>query len=391
MSSSYTFDIMEAQYRILMVDDVTRYHTLYEMAITDAMPAKVHFATNGEEALDKLASPIPYDLLILDLNMPKLGGEETLRRLRLDPNLDNMPVIILTGETSPEVHRRLLELGADDFVEKGAPPEIFVARLKAQMRHKLALDRLARLAVDMDIFAAGVLHDIRNLETNILTIAELARVYLEEDPIGRRDLMIQDLTALEDKADHLGRYATEIIRMVRETHKPLDLKAQEVKPLITWAAKMSSPKHAAEPDLKLGVEFEGAVKAVIADKHFLQLAVLNIVQNAVKYRRPGVSPHLKIRQRPGKDEAVGSRKSIVTMIQDNGVGIKKAELRKVFEPFVRGTSWNKKEGGYGLGLSLVMKVMTAMGGRVWAESPEGEIGTVICLELPAADGGDAGG
>lgn len=391
MSSSYTFGSMEAQYRILMVDDVTRYHTLYEMAITDAMPAKVHFATNGEEALEKLASPIPYDLLILDLNMPKLGGEETLRRLRLDPNLDNMPVIILTGETSPEVHRRLLELGADDFVEKGAPPEIFVARLKAQMRHKLALDRLTRLAVDMDIFAAGVLHDIRNLETNILTIAELARVYLDEDPVGRRDLMIQDLTALEDKADHLGRYATEIIRMVRETHKPLDPKAQEVKPLITWAAKMASPKNTAEPGLTLGVEFEGELKAVVADKHFLQLAVLNIVQNAVKYRRPGSAPHLKIRQRAGQDEAVGAaRKTLVTMIQDNGVGIKKGELRKVFEPFVRGASWNKKEGGFGLGLSLVMKVMTAMGGKVWAESPEGEVGTTICLELPAADGGAGG-
>ncbi len=376
---------MEAQYRILMVDDVSRYHTLYEMAITDAMPAKVSFATNGVEALDKLGSPVPYDLLILDLNMPKLGGEETLKRIRLDPNLDNMPVIILTGATDPDTHRRLLELGADDFVEKGAPPEIFVARLKAQMRHKLALDRLARLAVDMDIFAAGVLHDIRNLETNILTICELARAYLSEDPIGRRDLMIQDLTALEDKADHLGRYATEIIRMVRETHKPLDPKPQALKPLLTWAAKMASPKHGTEPGLTLGVEFEGELKPVIADKHFLQLALLNIIQNAVKYRRPGVAPHLKISQRAGRDDAVGGElKTIVTMIHDNGVGIKKTELRKVFEPFVRGASWNKQEGGFGLGLSLVMKVMTAMGGKVWAEVKDSELGTIMCLELPAA-------
>ena len=50
---------MEPRYRILLVDDIVRYHRLYELAITDALPAKVHFATNGEEALDKLASPIP--------------------------------------------------------------------------------------------------------------------------------------------------------------------------------------------------------------------------------------------------------------------------------------------------------------------------------------------
>ncbi len=60
-----------------MVDDVVRYHRLHRMAITEAMPATVHFADNGVAALDKLSGPTPYDLLILDLNMPKLNGEDT--------------------------------------------------------------------------------------------------------------------------------------------------------------------------------------------------------------------------------------------------------------------------------------------------------------------------
>lgn len=378
---------MEARYRILMVDDVTRYHTLYEMAITDELPAKVHFATNGEEALDKLAAPIPYDLLILDLNMPKLNGEQTLQRIRQDPSFDTMPVIILTGDTDQETHRRLLDIGADDFVEKGSPPEIFVARLKSQIRHKLALDRLTKLAVDMDIFAAGVLHDIRNLETNILTICELARAYLAEDPLGRRDQIVQDLTALEDKADNLGRYASEIIKMVRETTKPLDPKPQALRPLLEWAVKMAQPKTP-DPNLKLTLEVTGDLQPVVADKHFLQLALLNIVQNAVKYRREGAPPHLVVSQRPGiKDDPKLTGTTLVTCIQDNGVGIKKHELRKVFEPFVRGSAYSKKDGGFGLGLSLVLKVMTTMGGKVWAELPPFGPGSVMCLELPAAEGG----
>ena len=64
-------------------------------------------------------------------------------------------------------------------------------------------------------------------------------------------------------------------------------------------------------------------------------------------------------------------------------GIKKAELRKVFEPFVRGSDRTKKD-GFGLGLTLVNKVMAAMGGRVWAEIPPDGTGTMMCLELPEA-------
>lgn len=380
---------MESRYRILMADDVVRYHKLYELAITDALPAKVHFASNGEEALEKLASPVPYDLLILDLNMPKLGGEETLKRLRQDPNYDTLPVIILTGDTDQKTHRRLLDLGADDFVEKGVAPAIFVSRLKAQIRHKMALDRLTRLAVDMDIFAAGVLHDIRNLETNIITICELARSYLEDDPIGRRPLINEDLTALEHKADSLGHYATEIIRMVRETTKPLDPKPQDIETLVAWAVTIAEPK---DGTTKLTYEVKGDLQRVIADRHFLQLAVLNIVQNAVKYRRPGTNPHIVVSQRPGERTAnsVGGA-SIITTLEDNGVGIQKQELRRVFEPFVRGMASSKKDGGFGLGLTLVAKVMTTMSGRVWAETTAQDFGSIICLELPlaAADLADA--
>lgn len=383
---------MEPRYRILMVDDVSRYHLLYEMAITDALPAEVQFATNGVEALEKLEAPVPYDLLILDLNMPKLGGEETLKRIRQDPNLDTMPVIILTGDTDHDTHRRLLEIGADDFIEKGAPPEIFVSRLKAQMRHKLALDRLTRIAVDMDIFAAGVLHDIRNLETNIVTVCELTREYLGDDPVKHQAQIEQDFVSLEQRAESLGRYANEVIDMVRETRKELKLSPQPLRPLIEWAMKMAAPARAGIKGVTLTWEISGELQPVIADKHFLQLALLNLVQNAVKYRRPGSSPHIVISQSAGRPDfsriagPAASGKSVVTRITDNGIGIKRGELRRVFEPFVRGSDRTKKDGGFGLGLSLVAKVLSTMHGRVWAELPEAAHapGTVMCLELPGA-------
>jgi K+-sensing histidine kinase KdpD len=57
-------------------------------------------------------------------------------------------------------------------------------------------------------------------------------------------------------------------------------------------------------------------------------------------------------------------------------------LRRVFEPFVRGSD-QKGGSGFGLGLALVNKVITQMAGRVWAEAPKDGPGAVICFALPA--------
>jgi len=371
---------LDPSYRILMVDDIVRYHRLYEMAITEAMPATVHFADNGATALDKLNGPVPYDLLILDLNMPKLNGEDTLKEIRRDPGFNNMPVIILTGDPDPMRQKKLLDLGADDFIEKGAPPEVFVARLKAQMRYKLVLDQMTQMAVDMDIFAAGVLHDIRNMETNVLTICELAREYLNADPRGRAPQIASDFVMLQKKLTSLDTYATDIIRMVQETNRKLQPTETEIEPIIRWAVSIS---EAQKDDLKnlLQCIIPIPLKPVRADKHFLKLALLNIIGNTVKYKRPEIAPVVTITQRPSS--AVSNQQTIVTEVRDNGLGIKQGELRKVFDPFVRGADRSRKDGGFGLGLSMVSKVVTSMGGRVWAEIPDDGPGTRICIELAA--------
>jgi signal transduction histidine kinase len=370
---------MTSKYRILMVDDVVRYHRLYEMAITDAMPATVHFADNGATALQKLQDPPPYDLLVLDLNMPKLNGEDTLREIEKDPAYDNMPVIILTGDPDPMRQKYLLDLGADDFIEKGSPPEIFVARLKAQIRYKLVLDRMTQMAVDMDIFAAGVLHDIRNMETNVLTICELAREYLKSDAVKNAPQIISDFEMLQRKLAHLDQYAADIIHMVKETNRKFEPVSTSIESVVNWAAGVSSPQKTADGgELKLDIPVP--LEPVLADKHFLKLALLNIISNAVKYRRPDIAPHITVTQRSG--ETSGGQKKLITCIRDNGVGIKPGELRKVFDPFVRGSDRSRKDGGFGLGLSMVAKVVGTMGGKVWAELPADGPGTVMCIELP---------
>jgi two-component system phosphate regulon response regulator PhoB len=117
---------------ILVVDDEPDLLELVRFNL-DRAGFRVETAASGEEALARLRRSIP-DLLVLDLMLPDLSGEEVCRRLRADPDLSGLPVIMLTAK-SEEVDRVVgFELGADDYVTKPFSPRELVLRVKALLR-----------------------------------------------------------------------------------------------------------------------------------------------------------------------------------------------------------------------------------------------------------------
>jgi len=97
---------------------------------------QVETAARGEEALARLRRSTPPDLLILDLMLPDVSGEEVCRRVRSDPNLALLPVIVLTAK-GEEVDRVVgFELGADDYVTKPFSPRELVLRARAVLRRR---------------------------------------------------------------------------------------------------------------------------------------------------------------------------------------------------------------------------------------------------------------
>jgi CheY-like chemotaxis protein len=74
-------------------------------------------ANDGEEGLSLALSTQP-DLILTDFNMPKMTGKELLRRLRQEPSLDDVPVIVLTGNEEDQLRVDLLRNGAQDFLVK---------------------------------------------------------------------------------------------------------------------------------------------------------------------------------------------------------------------------------------------------------------------------------
>ncbi len=100
---------------VLIVNDDPNIHLLVEAAL--AKDYEVLTAEDGEEGLQKLESSHP-DMVVLDLNMPNLGGMAVLEKLRADPNLSNLPVLVLTVSGNETSTRAAFEAGATDFLTK---------------------------------------------------------------------------------------------------------------------------------------------------------------------------------------------------------------------------------------------------------------------------------
>ena len=117
--------------RVLIVEDEERLAQNVASTLRDNALCAVDIAPDGEEGLF-MARSTPYDLLVLDLMLPKLTGLQVLRSLRSDGR--NSPVLILTARDEKEIVVKLLNAGADDYLTKPFDLGEFVARCKALMR-----------------------------------------------------------------------------------------------------------------------------------------------------------------------------------------------------------------------------------------------------------------
>lgn len=118
--------------RILLVDDDQSVLDVLVMAFEDE-GFEVTSACDGQQALVSIANTRP-DVMISDVNMPKLDGFSVCRRLREEG--DDLPIILLTSRDNDIDEALGLELGADDFVAKPFSTRVLIARVKALLRRQ---------------------------------------------------------------------------------------------------------------------------------------------------------------------------------------------------------------------------------------------------------------
>jgi len=123
--------------RVLVVDDDRMIRMLVRMLL-QREGYEVLEAQNGREGIDMTLQHRP-DLLITDLLMPEVDGYETLTALRSEGSFALMPVIVLTGESGPEVERTVLSLGADDYLIKPFDADVLLKRVRSVFARHLRM------------------------------------------------------------------------------------------------------------------------------------------------------------------------------------------------------------------------------------------------------------
>jgi CheY-like chemotaxis protein len=126
---------------VLICEDDATTRLLLKSMLKKAMPCEVVEVPNGVEALALLRKKT-FDLLLLDLMMPIMGGQDTLRWIRQTPSLQDLQVIVLSGENDSHQVKEVVTLGVVDFLLK----PVSDARTQVRLRSALAKVKTAAAA-----------------------------------------------------------------------------------------------------------------------------------------------------------------------------------------------------------------------------------------------------
>jgi uncharacterized protein (TIGR02266 family) len=141
---------VQAQRKILVVDDAAMFRDLESLFL--ARCGQVLTACDGDEAWDALHRERP-DIVVTDLAMPGMPGDELCRRIKADIDLRRTPVIVVASRDAGEEHERAVRAGADDVVEKPVNRVSLIQSVNHFLR--LAVRGLVRVALDTDVRIAG--------------------------------------------------------------------------------------------------------------------------------------------------------------------------------------------------------------------------------------------
>lgn len=221
-------------------------------------------------------------------------------------------------------------------------------------------------------FTRLISHEIRQ-PLGVLQV--LSRMIPAPDAHGQ-----QLVSTLERNVVRLGDVAGKLERLARLTRASDDnLPTEQEVELSAVAADVAKQLEDMATTRGVGVEIAEDLPSLVLDSGRVELALVNLIANAIKYSDPD-KPERYVRVRP----APGPASSIV--IEDNGIGIPEPKLIMIFEQFVRAHSDRDEElgaQGLGLGLAIVRECMEAMKGTVTVTSQDG-VGTAFTLTWPAA-------
>ena len=227
-------------------------------------------------------------------------------------------------------------------------------------------------------FVANVSHELR-------TPLSILRGYIEtllDNPQTSDKELSRILRVMERHSKRLGLLVDDLLTLAHLESRSAGLQFSAVQLAELFQSVIRDwEKKLAEKQLKVVVDLSPDARTIRADETRLHEVLYNLLDNALKYSRENGEIRLRAVQRGPE---------IVLSVTDNGIGISKDDLPRIFERFYRADKARSRElGGTGLGLAIVKHIAQLHGGRVEAESELGK-GTTIRVILPVTWRGDSG-
>lgn len=359
---------VEAPARILVTDDQPA-----NIQVVGAMLGKFGYeiipASDGPTALKRLAIRVP-DLILLDVLMPGMDGIEVCRRIRENPEWNDIPIIFLSAADDKELIVRALETGGVDYVTKPFNHGEMLSRVRTHLALKAARDKLRHLAEDKDELLGILAHDLKNHLGGMQMSAQLLRERMTQAADSRPAQLCENIC---HSTGQLLAFVKEFLANSAADHgfKP---KSETVNLNDSVARAVQDYRDAARhKGLDIHVALSPQPALGYADRNALSQVLDNLLSNAVKFSPGGTRITVTVSPGPLGPECA---------IQDQGPGFSAADKARMFRRYGRLSA--RPTGGEpstGLGLSIVKKLVEAMKGELTCQSVPGE-GTTFIVRLP---------
>jgi signal transduction histidine kinase len=357
-------------------------------------------AADGEAALAAIRRN-PPDLLLLDLQMPKVDGFEVLRTLRGEEATRRLPVIVITGREDVIAIDRAFAEGATSFLVKPINWRLLAYQIRFVHRsHRMetslldhigeiertrselettsaelvaALRGAAAASEAKSQFLAAMSHELRTPLNAIIGFSQVLDMEAF-GPLGhpRYREYVRDIG---ESGGHLLSLINDVLELSRAEAGQTILREEQFTPcsVVDEAVRMVAPQIKAR-NLHLTVLCDSGLPLLRADRRRVRQVLINLLSNAAKFTDAGGAIVIR-----GHRDAGG----LSIVVRDTGIGIAPVDIAKALDRFGQVDSrFSRKYEGAGLGLPLSREFMELHGGRLELASEIG-VGTVVTVTFPS--------
>ncbi len=401
--------MLKKEVKILVVDD--REDNLFSIeAILEKDNYQIVKANSGRAALKILLKEHDFSLILMDVQMPDLNGLETATMIYERDKLKNIPIIFITAHDYDEDYMfKGYKMGGVDYISKPINPELLRVKvavfvelyrktqqllqqekkllttnrsLQREIDERIASEEKVRLLneqlvknnahlksvnEELDRFAYMASHDLQEPLRKIMVFCD--KIQVENFTDKEAEKYFSKITS---SAKRMQSLINDLLSFSRQSLSTSDFKHTDLNLLIKDVLA----------DLEIEIERTGAtieyekLPAIYAAPVLMRQLFFNLVGNAIKFHKSGVSPHVKIyteSSNPGSQQII---------VEDNGIGFDQKYVDDIFLVFKRLHSHHEFE-GTGVGLSICKKIVEKHNGSITAYSATGE-GSKFVINLPVA-------